>query len=81
MVRGLGNLPYEQKLKSLDLYTLFCRHQRGDLIEVYKVLNGYYDIDPTNFFVLSDTSNTRGYHMKLFKCHTRLNVRSTFLTQ
>jgi len=23
MVRGLGNLPYEQRLKSLDLYTLF----------------------------------------------------------
>ena len=49
MVRGLGNLPYEQRLKSLDLYTLFCRCQRGDLIEVYKILNGYYDIDPTNF--------------------------------
>ena len=51
MVRGLGNLPYEQRLKSLDLYTLFCRRQRGDLIEVYKILNGYYDIDPTNFFI------------------------------
>ena len=49
MIRGLGNLPYEQKLKSLDLYTLFCRRQCGDLIEVYKVLNGYYDIDLTNF--------------------------------
>ena len=49
MVRGLGNLLYEQKLKSLYFYALFCRRQCGDLIEVYKILNGYYDIDPTNF--------------------------------
>ena len=81
MVRGLENLPYEQKLKSLDMYILFCGHQCGNLIEVYKMLNGYYDIDPTNFFVLSDTSNTRDHHMKVFKCHTRLNVRSIFFTQ
>ena len=25
MVRGLGHLPYEQRLKSLDFYTLFRR--------------------------------------------------------
>ena len=81
MVRGLKNLSYEQRLKSLDLYTLFRRRQRGDLIEVYKLLNRYYDIDPTNFFVLCDNSNTRGHHMKLYKCHTRLNVQSTFFTQ
>jgi len=81
VVRGFGNLPYEQRLKSLDLYTLFCRRQSDDLIEVYKILNGYYDIDPTNFFVLSDTNNTRGHQLKLFKCHTRLNVRYTFFTQ
>ena len=42
MVRGLGHLPYEQRLKSLDFYTLFRRRQRGDLIEIFKILNGYY---------------------------------------
>jgi len=45
------------------------------------MLNGYNNIGPTNFFVLSDTSNTRGHYMKLFKCHARLNVQSTFFTQ
>ena len=71
---GLGHLPYEQRLKSLDFYTLFCQHQRGDLIEVFKILNGYYEIDPTKFFTLTDVSNTRGHHMKLFKSHTILNA-------
>ena len=47
MVKGLGHLPYEQRLKFLDFYTLFRQRQRGDLIEVFKLLNGYYEIDPT----------------------------------
>ena len=81
MVRGLGHLPYEQRLKSLDFYTLFRRRQRGDLIEVFKILNGYYEIDPTKFFTLTDVSNTRGHHMKLLKSYTRLNARSNFFTQ
>ncbi|XP_065895667.1 uncharacterized protein [Dysidea avara] len=77
MVRGLGHLPYEQRLKYIDFYTLFRRRQRGHLIEVFKILNGYYEIDPTKFFTLTDVSNTRGHHMKLFKSHTRSN----FFTQ
>ena len=81
MVRSLGHLPYEQRLKSLDFYTLFHQRQCGDLIEVFKILNGYYEIDLTKFFTLTDVSNTRGHHMKLFKSHTRLNARSNFFTQ
>ena len=65
MVRGHGHLSYEQRLKSLDFYGLFRRRQRGDLIEVFKILNGYYEIDPTRFFTLTDVSNTKGHHMKL----------------
>ena len=41
LVRGHNNLPYEQRLKSLDMCLLFCRRQRRDLIEVFKILNGY----------------------------------------
>ena len=49
LVKGYEKLPYEQRLKSLGIYTLFCRCQRGDLIEVFKILNRYYDINPTQF--------------------------------
>ena len=34
LVRGHNNLLYGQRLRSLDIYSLFCRCQRGDLIEV-----------------------------------------------
>ena len=58
---------------------LFCRCQHGqcqhgDLIEVFKIVNGYYDIDPTKFFTLTNATNTRGHHMKVLKLHTKLNA-------
>ena len=40
-----NDLPYETRLERLGLYSLYCRRQRGDLIETYKILNGYYDIN------------------------------------
>ena len=59
------------------MYSLFCRRQLGDLIEVGLFLNGYYNVDAT-FFTLSVTS-TRGHHMKLFKSHN--NTRANFFAQ
>ena len=81
LVKGYEKLPYEQRLKSLGIYTLFCCHQRGDLIEVFKILNSYYNINPTQFFIPSDVISSRGHSMKLFKSHSRLNIRSNFFAQ
>ena len=70
LLPSLFDLPYETRLERLGLYSLYCRRQRGDLIETYKILNGYngyYDINPTSFFTLSNTDTTRGHHRKLFK--------------
>ena len=36
----------------------------GDLIKVYKLLHGYYNVDWPR---LSSVHSTRGHHMKLFK--------------
>ena len=49
LIKGYEKLPYDQRLKSLGIYTLFCHCQRGDLIEVFKILNGHYDITPHSF--------------------------------
>ena len=61
-------------------HSLYCRCQRGDLIETYKILNGYYDINLTSFLTLSNTDTTRGHHRKLFKFRSRLLVRHNFFT-
>jgi len=65
MIRGLGWLRCEQKLKALDPNTLLRYRQHGDLIEVSKILNEYYEIDITKFFTVAYTANTRGHDMKV----------------
>ena len=53
LIRGIGNLSYGQRLKPLGMHTLFRCRQRGDLIEVFKILNGFYNINPNEFFYTS----------------------------
>jgi len=65
-IQGLAHLPYEERLEKLNLYSLFCRRQRGYMTETYKILNRYYDIDPS---ILSFHS------FKLFKERSRLPIR------
>ena len=49
LLSSLFHLPYETRLLKLELYSLYCRRQRGDLKETFKILNRYHDIDPTMF--------------------------------
>ena len=65
LITSISTLTYEARLEELDLYSLFCWRQRGDLIEVYKTLNSFYCIDPKDIFTLQLDSATRGHQMKL----------------
>ena len=40
-VQGMENLSYRQRLENLNLTTLHERRMRGDLIEVFKTMQGY----------------------------------------
>ena len=40
-IQGMDYLSYRQRLEKLNLTTLFERRMRGDLIEVFKALNGF----------------------------------------
>ena len=80
LVPDLCKLPYEERLKQLHLYSLYCRRQRGDLIETFKILKNFLNVDSSNFFTLSSTTFTRGHDFKLFKSRSKLLVRSNFFT-
>ena len=41
---GMGDLNYEERLKSMKLPSLEYRRLRGELIEVYKILNNYLTV-------------------------------------
>ena len=45
MVPALKDLPYEERLKSLKLPSLFYRRARGDIIEIYKHVSGLSTIE------------------------------------
>ena len=45
IIQKLRNISYEMRLKECGLTTLETRRLRGDQIEVFKILNGYENID------------------------------------
>ena len=49
MIQKLRNISYEMRLKECGLTTLETRRLRGDQIEVFKILNGYENIDGNIF--------------------------------
>ena len=73
LVYGFNDLTYEQRLRRLDTTTLETRTLRGDLIEVFKIINGFDKADYLKFFHLS-TTGLRGHKLKLFKPSFKRNV-------
>ena len=73
-------LPYGERLTRLGLTTLETRRLRGDLIEVFKILKGFDDVKPTDFFTMSSTG-LRGHEFKLYKLYNaHLDIRKNFFT-
>jgi len=77
-LQGLTHLSYKNCLEKLHLYSLFCRCQRGGIIETYKILNSYYNTEPSKFFTLNSLITTRGHQYKLFK--VRSSLRQNFFS-
>ena len=48
---------------------------KGDQIEVFKILNGYENIDSNIFFEIKENKITRGQNYTLVKKQSRLGVR------
>ena len=51
------------------------------MIEFYKILTGKYDEDVYNFLRKRDESTTRGHQYKLYKSHSKLDIRKYSFTQ
>ena len=81
LIPGLRDLRYEERLKECGLTTLETRRLRGDQIEVFKILNGYENIDSNFFFEIKESKITRGHNYTLVKKQSRLDVRKYSFSQ
>ena len=73
-------LPYRERLKDLNLYSLRTRRLRYKLIFLYKMLNNLIDLDPTDFFVFSTSSSLRGNSLRLIPPSSSKDCRRHFFT-
>ena len=61
-------MPYEDRLKKIKLPSLEFRQMRGDMIQVFKIANNYYDPTTTNsIFDFNKNSRLRGHNLKISK--------------
>ena len=57
LVHGLKGLNAEERRQRLGLMTLEERRERGDMIEVFKILKGLTRIDPAEFWEVREARN------------------------
>ena len=81
LIPELKNHPYESRLKALNLPSLVYRRKRGDMIQVYKIMNGMVRLNQDDFFFPSRLEQTRGHHQKIAKIKATKLVRINAFSQ
>ena len=76
LVTGLEDLPYENRLKTLNITTLEYRRNRNDMLQVYRLINGLDNTDLNLFFQLDTSRRTRGHSYKLTKPRANTTIRA-----
>ena len=76
----ISEIRNEERLREYKLMSLESRRRRYDLIEAFKIMKDIYKVDKEKLFEMKET-RTRGHEMKIFKKHSRLNIREYFFTE
>ncbi|GAB0204784.1 hypothetical protein GRJ2_002944000 [Grus japonensis] len=81
MVKGLEGKTYEERLKSLGLFSLEKRSLKRDLITAYSFLTRGSEGAGTDLLPLVTSDRTQGNGMKLQQGRFRLAIRKRFFTE
>ena len=78
LIPAMKHLLYKQRLTNLNLFSLAYRRRRGDLIQVYRIINSLDNLNVDDFFKLQTSSRTRGHGNKIIKLRFNTSVRHYF---
>ena len=65
LIPRLRNKPYEERLKELNLFSLEKRRLRGDLIEVFKMMRGFVNVNISDYVTVDQERATRSNGLKI----------------
>ncbi len=81
VIPKLEDKSYQERLQSLNLYSMEYRRKQGDKIQAYKILHKIDRKNPTNFFTQAKYKGTRNHNMKLFKPRFESELRKHAFSQ
>ncbi len=65
MVKGMRELPYNDRLRRLNIFSFERRRLRGDLILAYNIFHGRFELPQAEFFEAPSERDLRGHDFKL----------------
>ncbi len=71
LVRGHRHVPYEERLRQLNLFFLGRRRLRADLMLAFKIFKEV-DLNPSEFFLRPPRAGLRGHTYRLLQGPSRL---------
>ena len=72
MVSGLSSKNYHDRLKEVGLTTLETRRERGDMIQIWKIVHQKDNVDPAIWFEMASVNNRLTRHST---CPWNINSR------
>ena len=81
LIPHLHDLPYEDRLRALNLPSMEYRRKRGDMLQCFKVMNGLVRIEAKDLFTPTPLASTRGHHQRVLRQQSHKASRTNSFSQ